>query len=178
MHFQLFKNREYQVCRYRVIDGDTVYIRVVEEPYPKREHRVRLYGIDAPEYDQSMDCAKSSWGKLKRLCDRAKFLTIRITDEKDKYGRSVGILYGHCRDWKKPLDINQTIVLDGYAKAYKYNGRDPYREEDHLAKLESRGIRQQIDKIEPPWEYRENQKYQPKAPFNWRRFRKSQRRNK
>ena len=170
MPFQLLSGGEYKVSWYRVKDGDTLDIRVEEEYQPRRKHTIRLHGIDAPEYDQSMSSAKSSWGELKNLCERAESLTILITDEKDDYGRSVGILYGHHRNWEQPLEINRIMVLDGYAYAYARNGDDPYRKEDHLAKQNGRGIWNQLDGSSPPWKYRESQRDERKKPFNWRRF--------
>ena len=170
MPFQLFSGCEYKVCSYKVEDGDTIDVKVEEEYQPRREHTIRLHGIDAPEYDQSIPHAKSSWGKLKNLCERGESLTILITDAKDNYGRSVGILYGHHKNWKQPLDINRTMVLDGYAYAYAYNGDDTYRKEDHLAKLNGYGIRKHLDEDLPPWKHRENQRYKPKKQFNWQRF--------
>jgi hypothetical protein len=62
------------------------------------------------------------------------------------------------------------MVLHGYAYAYAYNGDDTYRKEDHLAKLNGCGIRNHLDEDLPPWKYRENQRYKPKKPFNWRRL--------
>lgn len=163
--FRLFKGKEYRVSKYKVEDGDTIKISVDEEfSQSSPKHLVRLYGIDAPEHGQSTK--GQSWSKLKNLCQRADYLTVRIIESDDLYGRPVGIFYAHCENWAKPLDLNRTMVIDGFAYAFPHDDKSSYWREDCEAKDTGAGIRLQMDLEMPPWEWRERG---PKEPY-YKRF--------
>lgn len=93
-----------------VIDGDTFDVGGV---------RVRLHGIDAPEVDQT--CAHPQRGEWNcgafvrdEIRDRYEGRTANCQQiDMDRYGRVVGKCFIDGRD------INQIIVEDGLAEAYR-----------------------------------------------------------
>ena len=101
----------------KVIDGDSIKINGIN---------IRLFGIDAFELKQSCEnnmfiwghCGKESKRFLEDLIDGQ-----RITcsyREKDRYGRILGICYHGVYFHNDPgLEINGTMVWNGYAIAYK-----------------------------------------------------------
>lgn len=105
-----------------VIDGDTIDVKDMRG----YTYRVRLIGIDAPEF-------KTTEGKAS-----AKFLTDQIhgkrvnvkvdpNNQKDEYDRVLGVVF------KDDVDINRRILQEGYAGYYfigssKYYSDDDYRE--------------------------------------------------
>jgi endonuclease YncB( thermonuclease family) len=98
-----------------VIDGDTIEIVGT---------RIRLHGIDAPESRQT---CRDRAGRDYRCGQRAAFalsdwvgratVSCRQTDI-DRYGRVVAI----CR--AKGADVNQWMVRQGWAIAYRQYGQD------------------------------------------------------
>lgn len=90
----------------KVYDGDTITIKSAQQ---NKIHRIRLYGLDAPEAFQ--DFGKESGEYLLKLCPINSKTTIQIKDI-DKYKRIVGIVY--C----KGMEVNSNLVKNGYAWAY------------------------------------------------------------
>lgn len=107
-----------QVNRFRVVevnDGDTITIRVKGFlGIPSGNERVRLIGIDAPEFKQE------PWGRLskrhlKKLISESDWIVgVEFDVEKrDKYGRLL------CYLWdKRGRLINERMLEDGYALLY------------------------------------------------------------
>lgn len=89
------------------IDGDTI---VVEGQH------IRLFGIDAPELNQTCDgvqVGRQARARLQQLIDNAKLAcSVRSTD---RYGRAIAV----CTDLGRMLDIGQEMVREGYAFAYR-----------------------------------------------------------
>jgi endonuclease YncB( thermonuclease family) len=116
--------------RIAVVDGDT--IRVGGET-------VRLFGVDAPELDQT--CRRPG-GEVWRCGDWARGEVRRIFDGRrascdpvdvDQYGRTVAI----CS--VDGYDVGGTLVANGYARAYlRYS--DLYLETEKAAVVAGRGI--------------------------------------
>ena len=99
-----------------VIDGDTVQIQNGE--------RVRLIGINAPEYEPWRNL-EEPYGReaalfLKRLLTGKKIFLESDSEKKDKYGRTLS--YAYFEDGRF---INRLLVSEGYARAryYRPNGR-------------------------------------------------------
>ena len=98
----------------KVIDGDSIKINGIN---------IRLFGIDAFELKQSCEnwskhCGKESKRMLEEIIDR-KRITCSYR-EKDRYGRILGICYHGVYFHNDPgLEINGTMVWNGYAIAYK-----------------------------------------------------------
>lgn len=118
-------------------DGDT--ITVLQD---KRQIKVRLYGIDAPEL-------KQPYGKKSKqfLANLIAGKVVEVEENgKDRYKRTIGIVYlGNT-------DINAQMVANGYAWAYrKFSKR--YAPQESKAKKQGLGLWQDKEPI-PPWEWR------------------------
>ncbi len=88
----------------KVYDGDTITLQA-----QGKKHKIRLYGLDAPEIAQSFGVKARDY--LLQLCPlhSKALVTIKNTD---KYGRIVGIV--SCNN----TNVNAKLVKDGYAWAY------------------------------------------------------------
>lgn len=113
--------------------------------------RIRLYGIDAPEYNQSY--GKSSKNYLIDLC-QGKKVKIDIVD-RDKLGRFVGKIY------VGKTCLNEEMIKIGLAWAYRYFLRDKdkniYIELEEIAKNNKRGLWKEAYKT-APWDFRRKYK--------------------
>jgi len=118
-----------------VNDGDTVTIVMNDIKY-----RVRLIGMDAPEMGQE------PWGKrarerLRKLLKEARWRVSVETDAEkyDKYDRLLVYLWTPDGEM-----LNERMVRDGYAVLFtiqpnsKYGDR--FRQAQHIARQEKRGI--------------------------------------
>jgi len=127
----------------RVIDGDTIVIN---------GQRIRLYGIDAPEKKQT--CKKPVWhdwpcGKASaiRLKIRIGLKPVRCAIKNyDRYGRSVAVCY------VGKTEINQWMVKNGFAVAYRKYGGGIYDDAETFARSNRRGI--WGSDFDMPWEWR------------------------
>ncbi|MDT0684613.1 thermonuclease family protein [Roseicyclus sp. F158] len=116
--------------RAKVVDGDT--LRVDDE-------RVRLFGIDAPESDQS--CARpdgTAWqcGQAATQALEAMIVAGQVDCEVrdvDRYGRSVAI----CQSGS--VELNREMVAQGLAVAYREYSRR-YVGDERAAREIDRGI--------------------------------------
>lgn len=111
------------------MDGDSLHIGNTE---------VRLFGIDAPEWDQSCKRAGAEWAcgqeaaaQLSRLVT-GKEVRCEPVDI-DKNGRTV------ARCSVGTMDINRTMVALGYAVAFRQYSSD-YVSAEQTAKINKRGI--------------------------------------
>ncbi|MGG7049082.1 MULTISPECIES: thermonuclease family protein [unclassified Campylobacter] len=122
----------------KVSDGDTITILTEQ----KEQIRIRLNGIDAPE-------EKQAYGNKARLflADMIAGQMVFVEEhKKDRYGRVVGTIYFN------DYDINEQMVLNGYAWAYvKYDKK--YKLHEIQAKRQGLGLWQDKNPI-PPWEFR------------------------
>ena len=100
----------------RVVDGDTIDIS---------GQRIRLPGLDAPEWNQSCkatdgadwQCGAAATKRMRELT-RGRTLTCR-PEGHDRYGRLLAV----CRDGK--TDIAEALVADGFATATsRYGGAE------------------------------------------------------
>jgi len=94
----------------RVADGDT--ITVLEN---RTQHRIRLYGIDAPERRQDFS------NKAKQFVSELVFgKQVRVVKKDiDRYDRIVGIVY------VGDVCVNEEIVRNGLAWVYRYYCKIP-----------------------------------------------------
>lgn len=127
----------------KVSDGDT--ITVLDDN--KVQHKVRFYGIDAPEKSQPYG-EKSRKNLESYVAGKYVKVDTRATD---RYGRTVGVVYAGN------TNVNEAQVADGYAWAYtQYGGRE-FKTFENDAK--SKGLGLWADKKpQAPWEYRKNKK--------------------
>ena len=120
---------EYIRGKPEIIDGDTIKIN---------NHKIRLYGIDAPEkkqtckkkyltfsifnFQKSYECGKESTVMLKKKI-KNKIINCKIKN-KDRYNRFIGICF------IDKIDINKWLVRNGHAVAYqKYSKRYVFDEQ-------------------------------------------------
>ncbi len=112
----------------KVVDGDSLEIG---------SHRIRLTGIDAPEYHQycktpdkkSYPCGKQSLTHLKNLIKDTQVKC--IIHKKDKYNRDL------CTCYANNTNLNAEMVRSGYAIVYL---QSDYQTEQSEAKVHKRGI--------------------------------------
>lgn len=126
----------------KVIDGDTIKVKK-----GKKNYKVRLYGIDAPETSQNFGafCTKLLSSKV---IGRKVKLDIKA---KDKYKRLVAIVY------LDDVDINRYMVQSGCAWSYTYY-TNLYKKDELKAKDELKGL--WIDKKAiNPYEWRKKHKH-------------------
>jgi endonuclease YncB( thermonuclease family) len=113
----------------RAKDGDSMMVGQTE---------VRLFGVDAPEFDQSCSRSGQAWACGAEAADRLSRLVtgkeVRCTAVSiDQYHRTLG------RCTVGTTDINRTVVATGYAVAYRRYSSD-YVSAEETAKLNRRGI--------------------------------------
>lgn len=140
-----------------VSDGDTVNV-LTEQPCDdkkdcrsgKRQYRVRLAEIDAPETGQPFGAASKRM--LSNLVFNKQVSVQQV--EIDRYGRVVGQIFEKKR-W-----INAAMVESGGAWVYRQYSRSStlLRLEDQARsrKLGLWGL--QADQIVPPWQWRKEKK--------------------
>ena len=125
----------------RVSDGDTLTILDGEN----RQHKIRLYGIDTPEWGQPFGRAAK-----RALSDRVsgEGVGIEVIDT-DSYGRTVGVVYLGSED------INVAMVRSGYAWWYRRYApfSDELRAAEQRARAEGAGLWSDPGAV-PPWEWR------------------------
>jgi endonuclease YncB( thermonuclease family) len=111
----------------RSIDGDSLYVGETE---------VRLFGIDAPEWTQTCTKGGQSWAcgeaaadHLSKLVSGKKAYCEKV--DIDEHGRTV------ARCQAGGVDLNRTMVVSGYATAYRHYSADyvPAEEQAKAAKL-------------------------------------------
>ena len=123
----------------RVVDGDTIHIG---------KTKIRLHGIDAPEMKQT---CRTSRGKEKLCGVLAKKALERLVrgqdvvckgDKRDRYKRLIATCY------VGPFNINEQMVTDGWALAYRKYSMDYVRAET-VAKSRREGMWR--GEFEMPW---------------------------
>jgi len=125
----------------KVIDGDTIDVVV-----DGATERVRLIGIDAPEFGYdgkpAMCFAGESYKKAKELLDgkKVRMDSDSTQDERDKYNRLLRYVF-----LEDGTNINEALITQGFAREYTYLG-NPYRyqkefqEGEKTAKLTGKGV--------------------------------------
>ena len=111
---------------------------------------VRLFGVDAPESDQTCERRGVDWSCGIEAADRLSRLVtgreVRCkTVDTDEYGRAVS------RCTVGPVDINAAMVESGYALAYRQYSSD-YVAAEERAKSAKRGL--WSGTFEAPWAHR------------------------
>ena len=110
----------------RIVDGDTIHIG---------HTKIRLHGIDAPEMRQTCRTSKG----IEQLCGiLAKQALERLVrsqdvtckgDTRDRYKRLLAVCYVGT------LNINEQMVTDGWALAYRKYSEDYVRAENMAKSL-------------------------------------------
>ena len=133
----------------RVVDGDSVNVISLLE---KEELKLRLYGIDAPEWKQAY--GKESKDALKGLLGTNTEISVNILD-KDRYKRLICEIHLNNLD----ISVNEWMISEGNAWHYvKYAPDDiNLKQAEENARNNKLGLWSAIDPT-PPWEYRKNKK--------------------
>ena len=130
----------------RVVDGDTIWID---------RAKIRLHGIDAPEMKQACRTSKGREQKCGILAKQALEQIIKRHNvtckgrNTDKYKRLIAVCY------IKSLNINEQMVLDGWALAYRKYSKDYVRAEAY-AKSRQKGMWN--GNFKKPWEWRQKRR--------------------
>ena len=100
----------------KVIDGDTVDVRLDLGFHTFVEKRVRLHGINTPEI-RTRDKKVKGRGlkareRLKELCVRGRGDFVLESVGLGKYGRVIGILLNDN------VNLNRMLVMEGHAEKY------------------------------------------------------------
>ncbi len=130
-------------------DGDSILLN--------KAIKIRLWGIDAPEYDQQctqgskkVDCGRKAQKFLESLLQGGK-ISCRQKDI-DHYGRIIAI----CKT-NDNIEINKRLVEEGWAIDYtRYSGAR-YRMIEYRAKRENKGLWQYT--FDLPYIWRQNNPY-------------------
>jgi len=105
----------YRATLLRVVDGDTVDLRVDTGFRHFLEDRFRLYGINAPELiGTTHDAGEAAKVHLSELLALDQEIVVETFKPKDKYGRWLAVLYVG----EEAIDINQRMIDDGFAVEY------------------------------------------------------------
>jgi len=144
----------------KVSDGDT--IQIVNQLGTKV--KVRLYGIDAPETEkrnrktglvskQGQPYGEEAFDALKRKVGGQR-VRAEVVDL-DRYRRAVSVV------WLGERNINQEMVREGFAWAYRQYLDRPHASEyiqaEEEARREGRGLWREGNP-QPPWEFRKMQR--------------------
>lgn len=126
-----------------ISDGDTITILDSN----KRQHKIRLYGIDCPESGQPFGkAAKKHTAKLTAW----KQVVVKAYDT-DRYGRTVGIVAVNG------VIVNQSLIENGYAWQYRKYCKASFCSDwailERKAKVSRIGMWRDNDPI-PPWQWR------------------------
>jgi endonuclease YncB( thermonuclease family) len=129
----------------KIIDGDSLSLLEAGG----RQHTIRLFGIDTPEWDQPH--GKAAKRALAKLVDQKVIGVVAV--DTDTFGRTVGTVYLGQRD------INLAMVESGHA--WWFTRYAPY--ERHLAAAEEQAREDRIglwaaDDPVPPWHWRRNKR--------------------
>lgn len=127
----------------RVLDGDTLDLQE-----STRTVRIRLAGIDAPEYDQPF--GRAAREHLDRMC-KGRSLQAVVLD-RDQLGRAVADVYLQDR-W-----VNGEMVLNGLAWHFvRFDNSRELSDYEQQARLARRGLWSNRSP-EPPWDWRDHKK--------------------
>ena len=126
---QLPSNAEKCTVR-NVYDGDT--LTLVDE------RRVRLLGIDTPEIKEKQPYAEEAKAYTKDRCHKKEiWISYEPNGEKqDHYGRLLAFVWVPADNGSGYLCINEGIVENGYASAYRPNSDTTLHNWDKLVALQ------------------------------------------
>jgi micrococcal nuclease len=117
----------------RVVDGDTVWVKPVNQTADKPYWRIRIHGIDAPESCQSHGVAATT-----ALRQKIEGRTVEVMWlSQDVYGRWLARLH----DVQTQSEVGAWMVMSGHAWSYQYKGDPgPYAGEEARARAGRLGL--------------------------------------
>lgn len=105
---------QYKATVIKVIDGDTVDLRVSLGFHAHQDIRTRLFGLDAPE--TSTDAGKASRQYLRSLLTFGfPVIVSTYKDPTDKYGRWLATIFLYSGE-----NVNEALIRQGFATAKTY----------------------------------------------------------
>lgn len=126
--------------RVRVVDGDTVDVDGV---------RIRLNGIDAPEWRQPG--GEAATVALAAIIGAGDAIACRTLDV-DRYGREIGACRVRGGRLAGTVDINEAMVVEGHAWAFvRYDAR--YAPSERAARIAGVGLWGTGNAV-APWDWR------------------------
>jgi len=130
----------------KVIDGDTLEVR-----YQGRKLRVRLFGIDAPEWQQEFSHQAKEFTRQRVEGQRVE---LRSKDW-DKYGRLVAVVHVGGDS------LNEELLREGLAWVHIYYCKEPicreWRQLEKEARMARRGLWKNDNPV-PPWKWKQSHK--------------------
>ena len=120
----------------KVVDGDSLEID---------GKRIRLQGIDSPEYKQvcrrgktaKYDCGDASRDYLQYLVDKGEVTCIE--EDIDRYGRSLSTCYVDDDIFDLKYNINSEMIRSGWAVVYR-SSKQEYLDDEQYAKDNKLGL--------------------------------------
>jgi len=127
----------------RIVDGDTIVVQ--NQP-------VRLFGVDAPEFEQicaddrnrAYRCGLVAADALDQII--GNHVVVCLTSSHDGYGRAVATCFVGTED------IGAAMVSTGYAVDYPAYSHGKYRQQEDEARAAKRGL--WIGRFDKPWDWR------------------------
>ena len=132
----------------KVNDGDTITIMMNGE-----KQKIRLYGIDTPEINQSFGTEAKQF-----LSDQILNREVEIeVKDADRYKRLVAVVY------LNDISMNELLLKEGWAWWYEDYAKKEYKykELQEEAQRRKRGMWRNKGNI-PPWEFRKMKKVKTK----------------
>lgn len=117
-----------------IYDGDTIKVRLDSG----EDRRVRLIGVDSPEYDDPQESVRLSAFLARRFAySKLQQKPVRLTQDREKtdaYGRLLAYVWTDDR-----TTFNETLVREGYARAFlKYPIDEGWKKRFQAAEAEAR----------------------------------------
>jgi len=132
-------SQQYTGSIIRVIDGDTFAFQTAEGSFV-----IRMYGIDAPERDQTY--SRESADFMKQYLNKEAIIKASGVD---KFGRTLAVLFIDGQD------INLFSIKNGCAWHFKrYSSDQQYADTESYARKNKIGL-WKVDNPIPPWEWRQ-----------------------
>lgn len=153
--FFLFLGQPFYACQVQdnliqgkviqVADGDTITLLLQGQ----KKLKVRLYGVDCPEYKQDFSTAARNFTK-KQVYQQ----TVSVKEmDVDQYGRVVGIVF-----LPDGTELNTDLLKNGLAWHYtQFDQSLEYAQAMKEAQIKKIGIWSMNSPV-PPWEFRRNQR--------------------
>ncbi len=133
-----------------VLNGDTIVVRDAQHT----EHRVYLYGIDAPELKQIS--GKESRDYLDRLLFTRTYQVKLVIESRAKSGSIIGTVYAAEQNSSQFADINGMMVMAGHAWASRHSGKR-YQAIEQIARNRKTGLWAHPKPV-APWQWRKKHK--------------------
>lgn len=131
-----------------VHDGDTVTVL-----WEKKEVKVRLFGIDAPETNPAQDYGQRAKQYASQLMF-GKDARVTVMDARLTYSRVVGEVFVTEKDNER--SANAAMVEAGFAWAYRHYS-DAFVDMEASARAARKGLWADANPV-PPWEFRKERR--------------------